>query len=167
MDGFFWFMLGVATALVIVYFIMTISDIIPTPGERLMNKLLKQEPNSIELHNGYICLIYDKHTMCLDLSVFNNGNTATDDSNDNIYDIHIIEQETHHIKYVANNVLSIRIQNYIDVYLLLYQTTKKTDVIENTEYLSPDDILDKILRDGIESLSEKEREILDSQKNNG
>jgi hypothetical protein len=166
MDGFFWFMLGVATALLILYILMMTSDIIKMPGERLRDKILKKVPKSSFCNAGYLYFLYDEHTMGINIDDFNE---------DKLYNIHIIDNKTDNVKYVGNNVMSENIINYLNKYIdihnshILEEDDNIDNDISNTEIedISTDDILDKILRDGIESLSEKEREILDKQKNNG
>ncbi len=164
MDGFFWFMLGVATALLILYILMMISDVIKMPGERLRDKILKKVPKSSFCNAGYLYFLYDEHTMGINIDDFNE---------DKLYNIHIIDNKTDNVKYVGNNMMSENIINYLNKYIDIHNShileEDDNNDITNTEIedISTDDILDKILRDGIESLSEKEREILDKQKNNG
>lgn len=157
MDGFFWFMLGVATALLILYCLMRFSNTILMPGEIIRNKLLKQVPREYICTGGYLYFIYKEYVLGIDISEFNI---------EKIYNIHIKESKSDNVVYVCNNVLSNTIKQYVDKYISVHNSIfiedDEDDVIESQ--ITVDDVLDKIIEHGIDSLSETEKNILNSQK---
>lgn len=160
MNSFFWFMLGVATALLILYCLMKFSNTILMPGEIIRNKLLKQVPSEYVCTSVYLYFIYKEYALGIDISDFNN---------DKIYNIHIKESKSDNIVYVCDNVLSNTIKQYINKYISVHNNIFVED--DDDDYtetqITVDDVLDKIIEHGIDSLSETEKNILENKKNNG